>query len=122
MKEFDINAKNKVSQNTSVEKFRFENSLYSVDAGTEDFTSVYSEKWTFSSTGELASQTPENLPGSTKTEDDYFVVLKDKTSLTDDMLILSFEGNSLNTSLPEVRFGKEITLTFMILDRLVILD
>ena len=72
-------------------------------------------KWTFdSNNGTLASW---NMTSSSKkSSDDFWVPVPDKCLITDDLLILTIEGNSLKQNLPDLRAGSKFPITFQIIN------
>lgn len=47
---------------------------------------------------------------------DYFIPVKDKTKIQEDMLVVVLEGTSLKTNLPELRAGSELPIHFQFID------
>ena len=72
-------------------------------------------EWKFDeTTGQLISDLETS--GSVKGSDEYFVSIKDKSSISEDRLVISIEGTSLKQNLPEIRWGTKLPFYFQILD------
>ena len=78
------------------------------------------EIWRFNESGVMDSATATS--SSKKTQEDYFVPIMSKTSISNDMLVIALEGSSLKNHLPDVRWGypdgsfTTVPFTFQIFD------
>ena len=82
---------------------------------SDDDPNKHETEWKFDSTsGKLASVTETG--DSEQPASKYFVPIKDKTQIAEDMLVIAIEGTSLKKLLPEVRWGLTLPFYFQILD------
>ena len=82
---------------------------YNLDSG--DDKEQHETEWKFNeTTGQLESH--DQTSDSVKGDDLYFVPIVDKTSISEDRLVIALEGTSMKQLLPEIRWGTTLPFYF----------